>query len=131
MSDAQIKQKEEAFLFSKNKKIKLSICALGNSVGTPENGIKSMVIEVKTFEEYLALFEKKFLTLEDVSDDATEMDDLFVDPRKDKTFRLHSVRNTEDSDDVQVTNTPPTFKKIGIHDDDYDSDQLIINVNIT
>jgi len=48
-------QKEEAFLFSKNKKIKLAICALGNSVGTPENGIKSMVIEVKTFEELRAI----------------------------------------------------------------------------
>ena len=54
--------------------------------------------KVKTFDEYLTLFEKKFLTLEDVSDNATEMDDLFMDPRKDKSFRLHSVRDAEDSD---------------------------------
>lgn len=46
--------KEEAYMIVQNKKIKLAICALGNSVGTPVNGIRSGVIEVKNFEELRA-----------------------------------------------------------------------------
>jgi hypothetical protein len=48
-------EKEQAFVFDNGKKIELSICALGNSVGTTKNGIKAKVIEVKTFEELRAL----------------------------------------------------------------------------
>ena len=46
--------KEEAYLIQQNKKIQLAICALGNSVGTPVNGIRAGVIEVKSFEELSA-----------------------------------------------------------------------------
>lgn len=47
-------EKEEAYLIYQNKKINLAICALGNSVATPVNGIKAGIIEVKTFEELRA-----------------------------------------------------------------------------
>jgi hypothetical protein len=40
------------------KKIELSICALGNSVGTGPSGLKANVVEVKSFEELKQLGEK-------------------------------------------------------------------------
>lgn len=36
---------------SKNDKINLAVCALGNSIGTSANGVKAEVVEVKSFEE--------------------------------------------------------------------------------
>jgi hypothetical protein len=43
---------------SKNGEINLKVCTLGNSVGTPMEGIKSEVVEVKSFEELDKLGEK-------------------------------------------------------------------------
>ena len=48
-------EKEQAYVLSNGKKTELSICALGNSVGTPKSGLKAKVIEVKTFEELRAM----------------------------------------------------------------------------
>ncbi|MCA0426635.1 MAG: M20/M25/M40 family metallo-hydrolase [Bacteroidetes bacterium] len=47
--------KEKAYAKVGKKQIELSICALGNSVGTPEKGLEAEVLEVKTFEELRAL----------------------------------------------------------------------------
>jgi carboxypeptidase Q len=43
--------KEEACITKGNQKIRVRICALGNSVGTPKAGLNAPVIEVKNFEE--------------------------------------------------------------------------------
>lgn len=51
--------KEIGTIFSSNgNPIKVSVCALGNSVGTTVNGIKAEVVEVKSFEELEQLGEK-------------------------------------------------------------------------
>jgi len=47
--------KEEAFITKGNQKIRVRICALGNSIGTPKAGLAAPVIEVKNFEELAQL----------------------------------------------------------------------------
>ncbi len=50
---------EKASLVLVNKKkIELSICALGGSIGTPKNGIRADVIEVQSFDEVKQLGDK-------------------------------------------------------------------------
>ncbi|MCI0750569.1 MAG: M20/M25/M40 family metallo-hydrolase [Flammeovirgaceae bacterium] len=53
-------QKESARLLNSKKygTIELSICALGNTVGTGPSGVMSNVVEVKTFDELKQLGEK-------------------------------------------------------------------------
>ncbi len=46
---------EEAFTVNGKVKKKLSICALGGSIGTPKKGITGDLIEVRSFEEVAAL----------------------------------------------------------------------------
>lgn len=52
-------EKEKAFAKIGKQQVELSICALGNSVGTPEKGIEAEVLEVKTFEELRAIPNEK------------------------------------------------------------------------
>ena len=47
-----------SLMLANKKKIELSICALGGSVGTSAKGIRADVIEVKSFEEVKQLGEK-------------------------------------------------------------------------
>lgn len=51
--------KEEAFAMQKGNKITFPICALGGSVATPENGLTSGMIEVKSIEELTRLGKDK------------------------------------------------------------------------
>jgi hypothetical protein len=44
-------EKEVAYYTFKNKKIKVPITALGNSIATPKKGITAEIIEVKSMEE--------------------------------------------------------------------------------
>ncbi len=54
-----VRGREKASLKLVNKKkIELSICALGGSIGTPKNGIQAEVIEVKSFEDVRGLGNK-------------------------------------------------------------------------
>jgi len=54
-----VRGEEKASLKLVNKKkIDLSICALGGSIGTPKGGIRADVIEVKSFEEVKQLGDK-------------------------------------------------------------------------
>lgn len=52
-------EKEEGYAISKNfEKKRLVVCTLGNSVGTPSNGIKAEVVAVKSFDELKTLGDK-------------------------------------------------------------------------
>ncbi len=51
-------KQEVAILESRGKRSKLSICALGGSVGTPKGGIDAEIVEVKTLAEASALGER-------------------------------------------------------------------------
>lgn len=51
--------RETAAIFNNGIKHEVKICALGNSIGTGENGIKAKVIEVKNFDELRALGSEK------------------------------------------------------------------------
>ena len=54
-----VRGEEKAFLIVTNtKKIELSVCALGGSIGTSKNGIHAEVIEVQSFDEVKQLGEK-------------------------------------------------------------------------
>lgn len=52
-------EKEKANIIYNNKSIDVPVCALGGSVGTGKLGLRSQVIEVKTFEELATLGRKK------------------------------------------------------------------------
>jgi hypothetical protein len=43
--------KEEAFIVNGKERIQVSVCALGNSVATPQEGIEAEVIEMHSFKE--------------------------------------------------------------------------------
>ena len=51
--------KESAYILENGKKIEVPICALGNSIATPKNGITAEVIEVKSLKELETLGELK------------------------------------------------------------------------
>ncbi|MBL0340756.1 MAG: M20/M25/M40 family metallo-hydrolase [Bacteroidetes bacterium] len=51
--------KEELAVISKGKKTPLRICSLGGSIPTPVNGLRTKVIEVKSFEELAQLGTEK------------------------------------------------------------------------
>jgi hypothetical protein len=44
-------KKEQAAIHTAKQKYDVNICALGNSVGTPEGGLRAKIIEVKSFNE--------------------------------------------------------------------------------
>lgn len=44
-------EKEIAYYYFNNKKIKVPICALGNSIATPKKGVTAEIVEVKSIEE--------------------------------------------------------------------------------
>lgn len=46
---------ETAFVLSKGKKLELTVCALGGTIGTGKKGVTGRVIEVRSFEEVRAL----------------------------------------------------------------------------
>ena len=52
-------EKEQAALITGKERIPMNICALGNSIGTPEAGIEAQVIEVKSLEEVEKLGREK------------------------------------------------------------------------
>ncbi|MDP1676935.1 MAG: M28 family peptidase [Bacteroidota bacterium] len=51
-------EEKSSLVLVNKKKIELSICALGGSVGTSKNGVSAKVIEVKSFEEVKMLGDK-------------------------------------------------------------------------
>lgn len=51
-------EKEQGAIVTKDR-IRVPICALGNSVATPDNGIEAQVIEVKSLEEVAQLGKEK------------------------------------------------------------------------
>jgi carboxypeptidase Q len=44
-------QKEEGFIVKGTQKIPVHICALGNSIATPEKGLRAPIIEVQNFKD--------------------------------------------------------------------------------
>ncbi|MFN5885202.1 MAG: peptidase M28 family protein, partial [Bacteroidota bacterium] len=52
-------EKEQAAMITGKERIPVNICALGNSVGTPEAGIEAQLIEVKSLEEVEKLGREK------------------------------------------------------------------------
>jgi hypothetical protein len=49
---------EGSFVVNKSKKIKLHLCALGGSIGTPKQGRTAEIVEVKSWDELKALGEQ-------------------------------------------------------------------------
>ncbi|MGB5242459.1 MAG: M20/M25/M40 family metallo-hydrolase [Lutimonas sp.] len=74
--------KEEAFCTFDDQKIDVNICALGGSIGTPDNGIDGEVIEVNGMKA----LEK--LTLKDVKDKIVFLNEP-MDPTQIHTFKAY------------------------------------------